>query len=111
MQVCDDRSSSLYVLSVIKVCLKSLNCLVRVELTVAILDQARRAMLEALLVGEAARAARPLRACLEGADVAPLAAACPRFARPVAELRAWPAFSFLAGRLEVSGFQFLRAEN
>ena len=31
MQVCDDRSSSLYVLSVIKVCLKSLNCLVRVE--------------------------------------------------------------------------------
>ena len=31
MQVCDDRSDSLYVLSVIKVCLKSLNCLVRVE--------------------------------------------------------------------------------
>ena len=31
MQVCVDRSRSLYVLSVIKVCLKSLNCLVRVE--------------------------------------------------------------------------------
>ena len=31
MQVCVDRSRSLYVLSVIKVCFKSLNCLVRVE--------------------------------------------------------------------------------
>ena len=31
MQVCDDRSDSLYVLSVMKACLKSLSCLVRVE--------------------------------------------------------------------------------
>merc|ERR1719387_579957 len=46
-------------------------------------------MLEALLVGEAARAARPLRSFLADAEVALLAAACPIFARPVAELRAW----------------------